>query len=113
MFGAVTAGAPCVVFFGLRGNVIRSCDAGISWEKLNSGTEATLLGGAEQDGKVLLVGNSGAVIEYDEGGGFTYHEHPSGVDFAAAVGLGNDRFLLVGEDGVYFYPAQDTAEVEP
>ncbi len=113
MFGAVTAGVPCVVFFGLRGNVIRSCDAGISWEKLNSGTEATLLGGAEQDGKVLLVGNSGAVIEYDEAGGFTYHEHPSGVDFAAAVGLGNGRFLLVGEDGVYFYPVQDTAEVAP
>jgi hypothetical protein len=93
--------------------VVRSCDAGISWEALNSGTEATLLGGAEQDGKVLLVGNSGAVIEFDEASGFSYHEHPSGVDFAAALGLGDGRFLLVGEDGVYFYPAVDNTETGP
>jgi photosystem II stability/assembly factor-like uncharacterized protein len=112
MFGAVTAGASCVLFFGLRGNVIRSCDAGISWEELNSGTEATLLGGVEQEGKVLLVGNSGSVLEYNEANGFTYHEHPSGVDFAAALGLGNGRYILAGEDGVYFYPVQSAEGAE-
>jgi len=112
MFGAVTAGAPCVLFFGLRGNVIRSCDAGVSWEQLDSGTDATLLGGAEQDGRVLLVGNSGAVIEYDEASGFTYHEHTSGVDFSAALGLGDGRFILAGEDGMYFYPVQGVEGAE-
>jgi len=94
--------------------VIRSCDAGINWEKLDSQTEATLLGGATgQDGKILLVGNSGAILEYDAGDGFTYHEHPSGVDLSAALGLEGGQFLLVGEDGLYFYPEQVTAEVEP
>lgn len=114
MFGAVSAGGSCVLFFGLRGNVIRSCDAGISWEELVSQTEATLLGGAiGPDGKILLVGNSGAILEYDGHNGFTYHEHPSGVDLSAALGLGGGQFLLVGEDGVYFYPVQVTAELEP
>jgi len=114
MFGAVTAGGSCVLFFGLRGNVIRTCDSGVTWEQLDSGTQATLLGAAEQDRKVLLAGNGGALVEYDEvGGGFISHEHPSGVDFAAVLGLGKGRFLLAGEDGVYFYPVQDAKGVTP
>ena len=113
MFGAVLDGHSCVVFFGLRGHVMQSCDEGDSWTELDSKTQATLLGAAMDEGRVLLVGNSGAVLELGDDGQFTYHVHPSGVDFSAAIGLGGGRFLLVGEDGSHFYPPAGTAGRQP
>ncbi|HLF31240.1 MAG TPA: YCF48-related protein [Xanthomonadales bacterium] len=113
MFGAVMAGDSCVLFYGLRGHVMRSCDEGDNWEELNSGSEATLLGAAGQDGEVLLAGNSGAILIYNKAGGFSVHEHSSGVDFSAVLALGAGRYLLVGEEGLYLYPDQENAGGKP
>lgn len=104
MFGIVSSGETCVLVFGLRGNVQESCDFGDSWQELDTGTELTIAGGVRSDGKILLVGNSGLVIERQDGGAFEVHQHSSGVDFARAIELGDDRFLLVGEDGVHEFP---------
>jgi photosystem II stability/assembly factor-like uncharacterized protein len=113
MFGALAAGESCVIFFGLRGHVMRSCDEGDNWEEFNSGSEATLLGAAGQNGEVLLAGNSGAVLIYNSAGEFSIHEHSSGVDFSAVLALGAGRYLLAGEDGLYFYPDQENAGEKP
>jgi len=104
MFGIVSSGETCVLVFGLRGNVQESCDFGDSWQELDTGTELTIAGAVRSDGKILLVGNSGLVIERQDGGAFEVHKHSSGVDFARAIELGADRFLLVGEDGVHEFP---------
>lgn len=104
MFGADVAADGCVLFYGLRGHVIRSCDRGDSWEELPPETENTLAGGTGNAGGVLMVGNTGVVVDYREGGSLNVSYHASGVDFSAALDLGGGRFLLVGEDGSYFYP---------
>ena len=55
----------------------------------------------------VLAANSGTVVIREGGGQFRVHNHSSGVDFAAAISLGDGSFLLVGEDGVHKYPESD------
>ena len=104
MFGAVQAGA-CIVVYGLRGNIQRTCDDGQSWETLASPTESSLAGGAYRDGQTVLVGNSGEVVILNAAGRLTSEKHPSGVDFSAVLPLEDGRWLLVGENGTHLYPS--------
>ena len=107
MWGSLQSHGECVLFYGLRGHVMESCDFGSNWTELESGTESSISGSAEQDGVVLLAANSGTVVIREGGGQFRVHHHSSGVDFAAAISLGDGSFLLVGEDGVHKYPESD------
>lgn len=108
MFGADVAADGCVLFYGLRGHLLRTCDEGDSWDELQSGTENTLAGGTAYSEGVLMVGNSGVILDYRNGGEIAASYHSSGVDFSTALELGNKRFLLVGEDGIHSWP-EDTA----
>jgi len=104
MWGALIISEECVLFYGLRGHVLESCDFGSSWAELDTGTQASLSGAALQDGTVVLAGNSGTVLVRDDGGPFRTYIHSSGVDFSAVISMGDGNFLLVGEDGVHKYP---------
>ena len=104
MWGALRTNGGCVLFFGLRGHVMESCNFGSSWTELETGSLASISGAAEHDGLILLAANSGTVLIMDDGGRFSVHHHSSGVDFAAVISLGDGNFLLVGEDGVHKYP---------
>jgi photosystem II stability/assembly factor-like uncharacterized protein len=113
MFGAAVLSNDCVMFFGLRGHIVSSCDDGVSWEELPTGTQATLLGGVSVGDSLLIVGNSGSVLEYHIDSGFSSHTHSSGVDFSSAVAIEPGRFILVGEDGAHFYPESTSQETQP
>lgn len=104
MWGAIKSSEDCVLFYGLRGHVMESCDLGLSWIELDTGSESSISGGAEYDGLVLLASNSGTVLTRSDGEKFVIYHHTSGVDFSAALSLGDGNFLLVGEDGVHKYP---------
>lgn len=103
MWGALITSPDCVLFFGLRGHAMESCDFGMTWQELDTGTLTSLSGGAERDGLVVLVGNSGIVLVREDGK-ITQHQHSSGVDFSAVIPVGDERFLLVGEEGVHPFP---------
>jgi photosystem II stability/assembly factor-like uncharacterized protein len=112
MWGAVITANDCVVFYGLRGHVIESCDFGMTWQEIETGTLSSLAGGTEHDGLLVLVGNSGIVL-IREDGKTSRHLHSSGVDFAAVIPFDDDRFLLVGEEGVHYFPepvAEDSSQ---
>ncbi len=104
MWGALKTNRGCVLFYGLRGHVMESCDFGSSWTELETGSESSISDAAEQDGLILLAANSGTLLIGDDGGHFSVYHHSSGVDFAAVISLGDGNFLLVGEDGVHKYP---------
>jgi len=104
MWGGLETAGGCVLFFGLRGHVMESCDLGTSWNGIETGTEASISGAAQNNGFILLAANSGTILTKDDGGPFRVYHHSSGVDFASAMALGGTSFLLVGEDGVHHYP---------
>jgi photosystem II stability/assembly factor-like uncharacterized protein len=104
MWGALKTNGNCVLFYGLRAHVMESCDFGLSWTELETGSESSISGAAEFDGLVLLASNSGTVLTRDDGGRFSIHHHSSGVDFSAAISVGDGNFLLTGEDGVHKFP---------
>jgi len=104
MWGALKVNDNCVLFYGLRGHVLQSCDFGASWTEVATGTESSISGAAEYDDLVLLAANSGIVLLKSDSSGFRVYRHSSGVDFAAAISLGDGSFLLTGEEGVHAYP---------
>jgi photosystem II stability/assembly factor-like uncharacterized protein len=104
MWGALKTDDQCVLFYGLRGHVMESCDFGSSWAELETGSESSISGAAQQDGLVVMAANSGTLLIRDDGGVFSTYHHSSGGDFAAVISLGDGNFLLVGEDGVNQYP---------
>lgn len=103
MWSALISSRGCAVFFGLRGHLLQSCDRGDSWVELQTNTQSSLSGAAEQQGLMVIAGNSGTVLTW-AGGGLTEHKHSSGVDFAAVLPLDGGRFLLVGEEGTHLFP---------
>jgi len=107
MWGAVKTDAECVLYFGLRGNVLETCDFGSSWVEVDTGSEASISDAAEYEGSVLLAANSGTLMIRDDDEHFVTYHHSSGVDFSAVISLGEGDFLLVGEDGVHRYPEAD------
>lgn len=104
MWGALKTEKDCILFYGLRGHVIESCDFGESWTELETNAESSISGAAEHEGLVLLAANSGTILLRDDGQGFKTYHHSSGVDFSAVLSLDDGGFLLVGEKGVHNYP---------
>ena len=110
MWGAVFSSPDCVLFFGLRGHAMESCDFGMSWQELDTGTLSSLSAGTARDGEVVLVGNTGIVL-IREDGEISQYQHSSGVDFSAVIPMEDDSYLLVGEEGVHQFP--ETVAKEP
>lgn len=104
MWGGISLPNNCILFFGLRGHVLETCDFGDSWRELETGIESSISGAAQDNGMLVLVGNGGAVLSREGDGPFVAHQHSSGVDFAAVLALGDHRFLLVGEEGTHQFP---------
>jgi len=109
MWNAVALPGDCVLAFGLRGHALESCDAGLSWDEPDTGTEASISGGAVDGDRVVLVGNGGTVVVRSGHAAFEPALHPSGVDFAAVLPRGDGRFLVVGEGGVHHWPPEGVA----
>ncbi|TGN37775.1 photosystem I reaction center subunit IV, partial [Marinobacter confluentis] len=70
LFGARgTGNVNEVLVFGLRGTTFKSTDMGKSWKVVPNEGGATLNDGVvAEDGRITLVGNSGAVLMSSDGG---------------------------------------------
>jgi len=112
MWGALKVRDDCVLFYGLRGHVMQSCDFGTTWKEVATGTESSISGAAEFDDMVLLAANSGIVLLRNDTSGFRVYRHSSGVDFASAISLEDGSFLLTGEEGVHWYPEANVKEAD-
>ena len=99
-----STGDECVLFFGLRGHVVESCDFGTSWAELDIETESSISDGARFGALTVLAANSGTLLTRKDDGPFRVLKHSSGVDFAAVLPLGGSLFLLVGEEGGHLFP---------
>jgi photosystem II stability/assembly factor-like uncharacterized protein len=92
-----------VLAYGLRGNLFRSEDAGATWRKVETGTLAMLNDAVKLDGDrtVAAVGLSGVVlVSHDAGKSFVLTQQEDRQGLSAAVAVGGNSLLAVGEGGV-------------
>jgi len=101
MFGLVGQ-SECVLAFGLRGHVQKSCDFGSSWDEVPTDSEQTLMGGdVRPGGTAILVGAAATRVTLTPGGRMDVKADRLGSDYAAVV-VTDGGLLLVGENGVRY-----------
>lgn len=99
MFGLL-AQRDCVLAFGLRGHIQRSCNFGSSWNEVPHDSEQSLLGGdVRSNGTAILVGAGATRIAVEPGGMPEVQADQLGSDYAA-VAAAADGLILAGENGV-------------
>ena len=76
----------------------------MTWEEIQTDSEASISDAASEEGMILLAANSGTLMIRDDSGRFKVHYHSSGVDFSSVLSLGDGKFLLAGEDGTHHFP---------
>ena len=103
LFGTLgTGNVNEVLAFGLRGNTFISTDLGRSWKAVPNEGGTTLNDGAvSDDGRITLVGNSGAVLMSTNGGeSFRPYFRDDREGVMGVVPLSGTDLLLVGEGGL-------------
>jgi photosystem II stability/assembly factor-like uncharacterized protein len=109
LFGALgTGNMNEILVFGLRGNTFMSTDLGRSWKVVPNEGGATLNNGAvAEDGRITLVGNSGAVLMSTNGGeSFRPYFRDDREGVMDVVPLSGTDLLILGEGGVKFTDAR-------
>ena len=99
--GVVASGAN-VTAFGLRGNIFRSTDHGVTWAALGEPGGYSLYGGSLlDDGRLALVGAGGVVLQQSPGEeSFAVGSHPGRATFSSVTTDTNGKLVLVGMGGV-------------
>jgi len=99
-FGVAAAGS-AVLVFGLRGNVWRSDDRGVTWAKVDAGLRAAVVGATPAQATLVLA-DAGGRLAASTDGGRSFHpvtlKQPAPIAGFAAAGDG--RFVLAGPRGV-------------
>ncbi len=97
--GFASAGATTIAV-GARGMVLRSDDRGVSWKRLDSGTDDDLVAVAATGTVFVAVGERGRVVRID-GGRATASSVATSHDLLAVAGT-PDRIVVLGEDTELF-----------
>ncbi len=101
MFGLIEQDG-CIIAYGLRGNIQKSCDFGDSWTRLEYDGDQTLMGATHlTDGRVLMVGSAATRVTLDADGNIDVQADRLGSDYAAVL-VDDGHLILVGEDGVRY-----------
>ena len=103
LFGVTgTGGVNEVLAFGLRGNTFKSTDLGKNWRVVpNEGGSTLNDGSVSEDGRLTLVGNSGAVLMSTNGGeSFRPYFRDDREGVMDVVPLPDTNLVIIGEGGV-------------
>jgi photosystem II stability/assembly factor-like uncharacterized protein len=104
LFG-VTGSAKSAVVFGLRGNAFRSADGGKTWQKIETGLQVGLTGGAVDAGRLVLVSQAGHVlVSADDGASFKPLKVERPAPAAAVIGAEENAIVIAGPRGVSAQP---------
>lgn len=102
MFGLLVQ-RDCVLAFGLRGHIQKSCDFGNSWDEIPVDSQQTLMGGTiTADGVAVLVGAGATKLRLYPDGRIERDADQLGSDYAAVALADDDGLVIVGEEGVSY-----------
>jgi photosystem II stability/assembly factor-like uncharacterized protein len=93
---------PCVLAYGLRGHVQRSCDAGASWTELNNPVQASLFGATAHESGIALVGANGTLVYVDTGANQARPKDIHSGEDLASIFHTPAGLVIAGEDGISF-----------
>jgi photosystem II stability/assembly factor-like uncharacterized protein len=102
LFGVIGTGQVNeILAFGLRGTMLFSSDLGKSWRVVPSTADTTLNDGAVvDDGRIILVGNSGVVLTSSNGAeSFRNYFRNDREGVMSVVPVSGTGLLIVGEGG--------------
>lgn len=101
LFG-ITGSERAVVVHGLRGSVLRSTDAGRSWQAVNTGLQVGLTASSiDAQGRIVLVSQAGHVlVSRDDGASFAPASTEKTVPAAAVAAVGPSTLVVGGPRGV-------------
>lgn len=102
LFGLVQV-EECLLAFGLRGHVLKSCNFGTDWVDVPVDGQQTLMGGTVlPDGTAVLVGAGATLLRISPDDEVKRDADQLGGDYAAVVADDEGTLILVGEDGVEY-----------
>ena len=107
LFGAAWASSDgSILVYGMRGNIYRSVDEGLTWQPVEADTQKSFGGGVElDDGTVVLSGLNGAVAySTDMGKSFKTYSRPDRAGFNAVIGGADDTIIIFGVPGLKVMP---------
>ncbi|MBL8352571.1 MAG: glycosyl hydrolase [Burkholderiaceae bacterium] len=101
LFG-VTGNARAVIAHGLRGTVLRSTDAGRSWQTVETGLQVGLTGSSiDADGRIVIVSQAGhLLLSKDDGASFAPAQVDKPLPGAAVAFAGAASVIVGGPRGV-------------
>jgi len=101
LFGLV-GGDGLLLAHGLRGNIFRSADDGLSWAAVDSDFSASITGGAALGERnfVLISQSAQVAVSHDGGASFSQLDIARPTLFTGVLGVASDQLLLVGLNGV-------------
>jgi photosystem II stability/assembly factor-like uncharacterized protein len=102
----ITGKPGAVLVFGLRGNVYRSVDAGVNWNKVEPGLSLSITAGTvTPDGRIILVSQAGQVlVSTDDGASFTQQPQNRPAPVAAALAAAPGSLVVAGAQGLRQLP---------
>lgn len=101
-FNVTATGPGNVLVYGLQGSLWLTHDYGKTWIKVNSGTRSGINSGAiRQDGRILLVGNDGVILESGDKGMTFSPLLSQRATLSAILPLDNDMAVLAGTNGIH------------
>lgn len=91
-----------VIAHGMRGNVFRSTNGGVSWKKIESGIPLGLIGSTvTTDGRIVLLSQAGhMLVSRDDGASFTPVKLDQPFPASALVALDKEHLMLAGLHGM-------------
>lgn len=102
MFGLLRQ-QDCLLAFGLRGHIQKSCDFGSNWDETPVDSEQSLMGGIiAEDGSAILVGAGATKLRLHPDGRVERDADQLGSDYAAVTLADGDGLVIAGEDGVSY-----------
>ncbi len=101
-FGVMNLVNDVQLAFGLRGNLARSDNFGLSWRLVDTHTHQTLMGATDHLGRIAyVVGNGGSFIKgIDSGQKWESQTRKGRSSASAVVETRTGDFVMVGENGV-------------
>jgi photosystem II stability/assembly factor-like uncharacterized protein len=90
-----------VIAYGLRGTILRSTDAGRTWQQLPASVPVGLTAGVTEANRILIVSQSGHVLtSSDDGASFKLASVERPMPAAAVLSLGDKAVVVAGPRGI-------------